>query len=98
MNKMRATKKTTYGDSILKPGAARVRLTGNCNPFLGGTADEACIFVNAAAARSEISLLATNSDNWRVIDSWEIQTLRSDGLWEGCVACGVFDHSVEVAA
>lgn len=92
MSKKRTpTKLTTYRDSIMKPGAARIALTGRCNPFLGGTAAEACLFINEAAARAEIRNLV----DCPVIDQWEIQTLRADGLWLGCVASGAFEESAE---
>ena len=111
MKRTKTTPKTTpqtYRESIMKPGAARIALTGytydlgfgsgprsSCNPFLGGTADEACIFVNAAEARKEIEALRNSRDNARVIAAWEIHTLRADGLWQGCVAAGVFEKPVE---
>ncbi len=91
MKNNKAAKQITYRESIMKPGAARIQLEGRCNPFLGGSADEACIFVNEAAARAEIAILNSNS-NRNAIDSWEIQTLRADGMWQGCVASGVFEH------
>jgi len=96
---MKNTKKTskaaapkTYRESILKPGAARIQLTGRnwpCNPYLGGTEDEACIFVNEAEARAEVEILSKNQSA-RAIRFWEIHTLRADGLWQGCVAAGEF--------
>src|SRR5580658_8173863 len=94
ISRMKTTKKAakpttpkTYRESILKPGAARIALTGRnfpCNPYLGGTADEACIFVNEAEARAEIETLS-HTGNAHAIRFWEIHTLRADGLWQGCV-------------
>ena len=93
-----------YRESLLKPGAIRIALEGRLhpateycpewrsavNPFLGGSAEEACIFRGEAAAREEIaSLLASGSA--RSIATWEFQMLRGDGLWLGCVAAGSFE-------
>ena len=91
----RASKQTSNSTPSIRVGSARIRLYGRCNEYLGGSstgAGSACIFNDEADARKEIEILRTSQCNSRAIDSWEIQTLRPDGLWLGCVAVGFFEH------